>query len=1061
MVLLFLIMALCYHSFAVPIGASCLLGSLYCGNDPTAEFLTCDPATKTCLGTYLNNMCDSNHTCSHPPFTVTVLGYVHSCPTGCSKCSNATVCSACVVGYYLVGTSCVALPSNCLSGLTAEVCITCNPGYFQSSYSCSSCISNCLYCLTSVDCLPYGCASGYYYDASALACTAGPANCALPTGPNTCAACSSGYYLYIVSANTTQCKAGPKGCSCIAPLGMCQACNVGYLLNTSTSWTCPPTNTSANICVKMAVSNCISSPDAISCTKCANNYFLNKVCSVPVANCLVAANGTWCSVCNTGYYLQSGVCQPCYLPLPTGGGKPGSGSGPAQTSRCAVCNGPYRTNCLSCVAGYVLVPVTYYGCQSCSDSCLSCDVAGPGKCDNCAAGSFKNGSYCVPCPAGCAACSSSTVCSTCATGYSLVGTNCVLCPSICTGCNGYNSCTGCNAGYFLSSGTCLPCSAPCLTCTTSASNCTSCINTGLATGYLYNSSGNSCVNCSTIGCNNCSTGVGVCSAASAGYSFSTSTLIYQCNIYSCLNCSSNQTCNQCADGNVLNNSLCIPCTGNCSKCQGTPGALTQNVTTNCTQCIGNVTPGFYFNSSANNCTACSAGCTTCTGNPNTCTACNTSQSYSLNTTSNACIQCAGNCTDCSTSGAGKCDTCSSNYILKWDNTACEPYPAGCFVSNLWPDQCTTCDDGYTMGYNGSDPCVACNLGCATCTVIGACLSCLPNYYLNNGTCIACSSNCISCTSSGCTTCANYYHIANSLCVANLDPKCISSSDGTTAHCTACSVGYVVSPIDGKCLACAGTNVATCLPPPLDSNGALIAGANTKTTSCVVGSYMTDDCSSLVNNCTTPSCPNTCSKCDAGFYLSTPSYLCNQCMTGCNACTSSTTCTSCYPGYYYVTTPSISCTKCASQCSTCTSTGCSTCASGFKMIGSTCTACTSSNSANECNCPLGSFWNNNTALCANCPTGCGVCLNSTNCTICLSNYYMDIGGFACKPPGDPNCALVLSGPSSNIGVCTSCQLSTFYDSVNNLCANCNSYINNCSICTSSSSCSLCYSGFYGS
>ena len=52
-----------------------------------------------------------------------------SCPTGCDECSDASTCTTCSKGYYLVTTTCTACPNNCLECETPTVCINCIPGY--------------------------------------------------------------------------------------------------------------------------------------------------------------------------------------------------------------------------------------------------------------------------------------------------------------------------------------------------------------------------------------------------------------------------------------------------------------------------------------------------------------------------------------------------------------------------------------------------------------------------------------------------------------------------------------------------------------------------------------------------------------------------------------------------------------------------------------------------------------------------------------------------------------------------------------------------------------------
>ena len=167
-------------------------------------------------------------------------------------------------------------------------------------------------------------------------------------------------------------------------------------------------------------------------------------------------------------------------------------------------------------------------CQPCSDSlCVSCTATTCSVCTGnatlststlpasciCNTGFYKNGTQCLPCPIGCATCTSPTACTSCQNSANATGfitrmnvtyncrcidgffevnttTVCSACNPLCqtcsvsanncTSCNGtanftlqQNSCV-CNAGSYLLNNACIACSPICLTCDVSSIYCTSC-----------------------------------------------------------------------------------------------------------------------------------------------------------------------------------------------------------------------------------------------------------------------------------------------------------------------------------------------------------------------------------------------------------------------------------------------------------------------------------------------------------------------------------------------------------------------------------------------------------
>ena len=111
-------------------------------------------------------------------------------------------------------------------------------------------------------------------------------------------------------------------------------------------------------------------------------------------------------------------------------------------------------------------------------------------------------------------------------------------------------------------------------------------------------------------------------------------------------------------------------------------------------------------------------------------------------------------------------------------------------------------------------------------------------------------------------------------------------------------------------------------------------------------------------CTSYLLDGTCAACADGYTPSPTRTSCNRCAIGCVRCSGSTsTCSSCYSGFYL---SGISCLSCSLGCAQCSS-------------GSVCSRCNSGRYLN-------SFQS-----CDICTMGCDVCYNSMDCEVCFSGY----------------------------------------------------------------------------
>lgn len=274
--------------------------------------------------------------------------------------------------------------------------------------------------------------------------------------------------------------------------------------------------------------------------------------------------------------------------------------------------------------------------------------------------------------------------------------------------------------------------------------------------------------------------------------------------------------------------------------------------------------------------------------------------------------------------------------------------------------CLTCNAGYTVSTT-NNLCVQCSVtGCQQCNQANVCASCNVGYTLtSSGICLACSVlYCKSCSS------ANYCQTCNSVNGTQLSPS------PTGGSCYACNTSL---PNMGSCLSCNATNSCG-----LCQNGYQLYIPTNSTGVCI--------------QCTIQNCQScklngsnvVCAACAYGY--SAIGNSCVQCLYPCATCTANqgpNNCATCAIPYYFATALSTgACVvntipNCMSYNTTNTSL-CATCATGYK-------------------------YNSTTNTCYfNCPANCQQCTSSSNCTQCLTGFY-------------------LTGSSPNV-TCAMCQVS---------------------------------------
>lgn len=136
----------------------------------------------------------------------------------------------------------------------------------------------------------------------------------------------------VVSGVCEQCDASCKECTAgLDPL-KCSACFPGSVLYPPPLRTCVPGGCPAGYyigpgseCIACDTANCLTcyGPGSTSCLTCHQT---------PVAKILKADTSECKVTCPSNYYVLSGKCYPC-------------------DATCATCNGPTRTNCLTCLPG--------------------------------------------------------------------------------------------------------------------------------------------------------------------------------------------------------------------------------------------------------------------------------------------------------------------------------------------------------------------------------------------------------------------------------------------------------------------------------------------------------------------------------------------------------------------------------------------------------------------------------------------------------------------------------------------------------------------------------------
>ncbi|KAI7845837.1 hypothetical protein COHA_000747 [Chlorella ohadii] len=310
---------------------------------------------------------------------------------------------------------------------------------------------------------------------------------------------------------------------------------------------------------------------------------------------------------------------------------------------------------------------------------------------------------------------------------------CEYCPT--PGCNqclpGNGTCVQCKVNHGAAPAeaggvTCVECSTdlPALMCRTcDAKDTKKCLECRTSGEFLKD---NQCVECSSVGienCDECPDGK-TCKTCGYGFALDASGKCVACP-ENCDDCSEPGKCSSCTGGFGPDGK------GGCTACKIDP-------CTNCTTSLDTCEPlgcefGFYFDAEKKACTPCAEGCNYCLGAPDNCYgSCDDGYGLVVKPDSKAaCERCTlDNCTECN-GDLAKCNKCNTTYFVDSATGACAKCGEGCADCES-PTTCNACSTGLGL-VDGK--CQKCQLeNCASCDEgLATCDFCADPYYLSDAT----------------------------------------------------------------------------------------------------------------------------------------------------------------------------------------------------------------------------------------------------------------------------------------------------------------------------------------
>ena len=963
------------------------------------------------------------------------------CPENCLSCNSKNSCNNCVCPFVLLNNQCV---STCPEGYVNVngICKSCSQtGCLQCSESDQSICSKCengLY-LANNQCTS-NCGTGFYPSPEGKCIQCGDINCKECSPSNICKtcyegkvildgkcfdSCPSGYYGKQFECYPCEDKENCKSCDILNP-EKCQECSNGFLFEDKCIEMCPegyyPDESR----------KCIQCPGG--CSSCKNS----KYCYTCESGLFLDENDHTCKDnCQSGQVAKDGKCDNCE-------DKNCIECSVYELSWCYKCYPPfynYNRKCVSeCPDGtYASSPY----CFDCSYTCTKCTSYS--ICQECRDGYVKQDDYCID---------------ECYKGYVNIDGICTKCNlSHCNHCSDLNFCLECNDKYLNDNGKCVETCGP---------------------GKYYNETEKKCSNC-LPGCATCDNG-NSCSLCEkglflykkkecftscpdgyfdydGGYFFQVTPTCVRCYEKTCKTCEwiNPDICTSCAEGQLL-----ITYEDGSTKCLNT--------------CPSNYIP----NTETGTCEKCEFPCKECAENPNYCITCENPYKLIANT-------CVSNCPENTAEREGICYNCVDEHCL-----ACDSYELSkCNVCDdetiLFNGECLKeCPEHYYLKIteNGAKTCEKCSINCDKCTDSENCVSCLNNYYFEEGTkfCVPCENpnliignECVQCKVEGCNVCAKDQPEVCSICNDKLslyNGKCYTEcpnglfKNGNTCdtcesnclsctgkdQCNECDENHVIyngmcieecpegfRNNDGRCDRCSDENCLYCPTSPLVCESCkTLTYENKCYDTCPEGTFI------YGNTCNV--CQKNCLKCDSTQCFSCPkgSYIFeDKCVENCG-------------DGYYVKDDRI-CISCSqNNCKACNEDNCIEPKDGFYLDDS--------DDEGVSECKEGKFGNEETKRCESCGEGCSLCTSKENCLTCFEGYsffndicvkpcpekFTSVNG-RCVPciqekcltcaPHDPQTCISCPDYLYN-GVCVdNCPEGTFVDN-NNRCVPCDSKCKSC-------------------
>ncbi|XP_065672531.1 proprotein convertase subtilisin/kexin type 6 isoform X3 [Hydra vulgaris] len=810
------------HMYTVGVSHECLpchSSCLSCENGNQSNCLTCPIPTAL-----LNGRCVQHCPLYMFKYADVSGNFVcQNCGSLCRTCKTHTDwCTSCENTNILVEGKCIPkcnegewFDSNVCQPCHSS-CKTCNGG---SYLNCSTCPKTSFndeedrYLYNGRQCVLNCPVRTYHANTIAGDCLDCPENCLQCSNEGRkCDICSFDYFR--VSGEGNCVKFCPQGYYTDMVTRMCESC--GHQCES-----CVPGNSAA--CTSCFNGYFLKGHECVSKLECQSRYYVDVTtgkCELCPINCSFCENANVCTACFLNYYLTTD--KQCLHKCPSGTYGVESPASCVKCSKsCQECNGPTVYECTVCSQGKHLfhgrcveeVPVGYFArhdgissvCEPCHHTCHEC--LGPDNCISCIGELDNRNKGCVnPCP-----------------NQYLSQNNCQSCHPGCSSCFGpnYDQCIECNGNFSLHTDThtchkvcqrkfyndektltCKPCHSSCASCVgPSFEQCLTCIDKL----YFLN---NTCVSQCPLGwfktfdhaCARCSSRCNQC--------------IYNFDL--CTSCGTNEVwhdfkCYSACPAHMFKDksNRCYQCHDSCNTCVG----ASPNQCLTCRQgfsiyngmCIEGCTAGFFYSSLKNKCLPCNGNCLRCNElyGKIFCTKCNNSTYLQPNgicshqcpllyyryPKDNVCMKCNDkSCLACE-EDSGACILCPPMYDLV--NGICKgSCPMGTF-------------------YNKSDySCSSCDLFCRSCNDTRYCNSCEDNYFLfvsNEGKhlcvqscpegyyekekrCQPCNDQCLKCNSSSCHSCIHPSVLFNSTCITNCPLGYIRHRQNNV--CESCDLRFV-------------------------------------------------------------------------------------------------------------------------------------------------------------------------------------------------------------------------------------------------------------------------------